>query len=102
MSEPYETMPEGEPHAAADYITRLLAGLLLAMIVLVAAACPAPAHAAENWCSQWADGFEVGYCWRKAECDYIPPQVCPAPVSESEDPYMTGLRDGLAAGRVEI
>ena len=43
MNEPYETTPDGEPHATADYFTRVIAGLLLAMIVLVAASCPAKA-----------------------------------------------------------
>lgn len=99
MTEPYESMPEGEKHAVADWLTRAVATVLLALIILVAASCPA--HAA-SWCADWADGFEVGYCWRKARCDYIPPQFCPSPVNGQTDGFMVGLKAGLAFARREL
>ena len=100
MSEPYEVMPEGEKHATVDWIARIICGVLLALIILVASACPA--HAAGTWCSDWADGFETGYCWRKDDCQYIPPQICPAPKDGQTDGYVVGLRQGLEAGKVTI
>lgn len=100
MNEPYEVMPEGEPHAVVDWFTKLIAALMLVLIIVIAASCEA--NAGENWCGQYADGYLTGYCWTRKRCDYVPPVVCPAPVSADEDAYMTGLRDGLAAGRVEL
>lgn len=98
--QPYEVMNEGEPHAEMDWLAKVIGLLMLALIILVASACPA--KAANNWCGQYADGYLTGYCWTRKRCDYVPPVVCPAPVSADEDAYMAGLRDGLAAGRVEL
>mgnify|MGYP003543484825 CR=1 FL=1 len=97
--EPYECLPEGPGHAAVDYITRLLAGLLLALIVLIASACPA--KASENLCSEYGKGWALGICWRTADC-YVPPVRCPVGLQDADQAYMAGLRDGLKAGRVEI
>ena len=97
---PYECLPEGPKHAAADYITRLLAGLLLALIVLIASACPA--KAAESWAAQWADGYATGYCWTRNPCDYIPPVQIPYPEDGQDDGYVAGLKAGLEDGKEEI
>ena len=97
--QPYETMNEGEPHAATNYIARLLAGLLIALIVLIASACPA--KASENLCRAYGQGWALGICWRSTEC-YIPPVRCPVGLEDADQAYMAGLRDGLKAGRVEI
>ena len=96
---PYEVYPESDPHAAADWITRLLAFLLLALIVLIASACPA--KASENLCSEYGKGWALGICWRTADC-YVPPVRCPVGLQDADQAYMAGLRDGLKAGRVEI
>ena len=100
MSEPYETMPEGQPHALADWITRLLAFLLLALIVLIASACPA--KAAESWAAQWVDGYETGFCWTRNPCEYIPPVQIPYPEDGQSDGYVAGLKRGLEDGRQEL
>ena len=98
--EPYECMNESDPHAAADYITRLLAGLLLALIILVASACPA--KAAESWAAQWVQGYEIGYCWARQPCDYIPPVQIPYPEDGQSDGYVAGLKSGLEDGSIDL
>jgi len=90
--EPYEVLPEGPKHAVADWLTGVIATAAL-ILGIAALAWPERASANEH-CSQWAQGFELGYCWRKAEC-YIPPQICPRP--DGNDPYMAGLKAGLEA-----
>ena len=99
-NEPYETTPDGEEHATVDWITRIVTCVLLALIITLMAACPA--QAAGSWCSDWADGFEVGYCYRKIVCDYVPPQICPSPQDGQTDGFTRGLRDGLAFARREL
>ena len=95
--EPYEVMPEGELHAKADYITRLLAGLLLTLIVMVASACPAKAEG--SWCSDWEDGYTAAYYLQCYSCQSIPPKVCPYPVeTDDRDGYMRGVVEGAEAG----
>lgn len=98
--EPYEVYPEADPHAATDYITRLLAGLLLALIVLIASACPA--QAAETWAAQWVSGYTTGFCWTRNPCDYIPPVQIPEPEDGQSDGYVAGLKRGLEDGRQEL
>ena len=97
---PYEVYPESDPHAAADWITRLLAFLLLALIVLIASACPA--KAAESWAAQWVSGYETGFCWTRNPCDYIPPVQIPYPEDGQSDGYVAGLKAGLEDGRQEL
>ena len=97
MNEPYESIPDGEPHAIADWITRILAGLLLAMIVLVASACPA--QAGENWCAEWQDGYEASFYLVCRQCQAIEPKQCPEPKQDETDGYMRGVKDGAAEGK---
>ncbi len=98
--EPYEVMPEGPKHAVADWLTSLIASAAL-IIGLIALAWPDDASA-NNWCSDWMDGYQVGFCWSRTECDYIPPAMCPYPLDGETDGYMRGLKDGLKDGRIEI
>jgi hypothetical protein len=96
--EPYECLPEGEPHAATNYITRLLAGLLIALIVLIASACPA--KASENdWCKSWQDGYEASFYLVCRTCQTIEPKECPEPEPTDSSGYMRGVKDGAADGK---
>lgn len=99
--EPYEAMPEGDPHATANFVAKIVTGLMLIIVISVLAACPAHAEG-HNWCGDWADGYVVGFCWSRTNCDYIPPVVCPAPKDGQTDGYIVGLKDGLADGSTEI
>jgi hypothetical protein len=92
-------MPEGEPHAATNYITRLLAGLLIVLIGIAALAWPNHAGAAESWAAQWVDGYETGFCWTRNPCEYIPPVQIPYPEDGQSDGYVAGLKRGLEDGR---
>lgn len=99
-NEPYEVLPEGEPHAATNYITRLLAGLLIALIVLIASACPA--KASENdWCASWRDGYEASFYLVCRSCQTIEPKECPEPEPTDSSGYMRGVKDGAADGKQE-
>ena len=95
---PYEVYPESDPHAAADWITRLLAGLLLAMIVLIAAACPAKAEG-RNWCADWQQGYEASFYLVCRQCQAIEPKECPEPEPTDSSGYMRGVKDGAADGK---
>ena len=75
---------------------RLVLLLCTGVIILSAIILSAPAHAGQNWCGDWKEGFAVGYCWTREECTYIPPQFCPYPTDDQQDGYIVGLRDGLA------
>ena len=99
--EPYECMNEADPHAATDYITRLLAGLLLALIVMIASACPAKAEG-RNWCADWRDGYRTGYCWSNLRCEFVPDVTCPDAKDGQLDGYMAGLNAGLSDGKVTL
>ena len=96
--EPYECLHEGPDHAAVDYITRLLAGLLLAMIVLIAAACPAKAEG-RNWCAEWKQGYEASFYMVCRQCQAIEPKECPEPEPTDSSGYMRGVKDGAADGK---
>ena len=96
--QPYEVYPESDPHAAADWITRLLAGLLLALIVLIAAACPAKAEG-RNWCAERKDGYEASFYLVCRQCQAIEPKECPEPEPTDSSGYMRGVKDGAADGK---
>lgn len=96
--EPYEVYPESDPHAAADYITRLLAFLLLALIVLIASACPAKAEG-RNWCADWKDGYEYSFYMKCLSCQSIEPKHCPYPEHPGQDGKLKGIKDGAADGK---
>jgi len=96
--QPYEVYPESDPHAAADWITRLLAGLLLALIVLIASACPAKAEG-RNWCADWQQGYEASFYLVCRQCQAIEPKECPKPEPTDSSGYMRGVKDGAADGK---
>ena len=56
------------------------------------------ATAADNWCSEWLDGWIVGRCYRNAcPADMeLEPITCPYPKG-NEDPFTRGLKEGLEA-----
>ncbi len=95
---PYECLPEGPKHAATDYITRLLAFLLLALIVLIASACPAKSEG-RNWCADWQQGYEASFYLVCRQCQTIEPKQCPEPKQDETDGYMRGVVDGAADGK---
>ena len=96
---PYEAYPESDPHAAADWITRLLAGLLLALIVLIASACPAKADESAGWCAAWQQGYEASFYLVCRQCQAIEPKECPEPEPTDSSGYMRGVKDGAADGK---
>ena len=82
-----------EETRASKIITLLVSLLLLALLIIVHLP---QAHAGQNWCGDWKEGFAIGYCWTRKECTYIPPQFCPYPEDDQQDGYIVGLRDGMA------
>ena len=103
--EPYESMPEGEPHATTDWLTRVVASLLLALIVLIAAACPAKASeypkVATNWCAEWQEAYEYSFYLKCRSCQDIEPKQCPTPEHPSQDGTLKGIKDGAADGKAK-
>lgn len=99
--EPYEVMPDGHPYAATDWLVSLLASTAL-IISLVALMWTEESQAAgQNWCGEYRDGYQIGYCWTRRDCSYIPPRMCPYPEDDQDDGFMVGLKEGLAEGRVD-
>lgn len=96
-NEPYEVMPEGEPHAVADWFTGLIAALMLALIIVIAASCDA--NAGENWCEEWKQGYEASFYLVCRQCQTIEPKQCPEPKQDETDGYMRGVVDGAADGK---
>lgn len=80
--------------------------VVLGVMFIVAIITPRDACAAEypivanNWCSEFADGYYTGFCW-KGHCneEAVPPVMCPYPKGD-EDPYTRGLKEGLEAGEL--
>ena len=95
--EPYECLPEGEPHAAIDWIAKAIVLLMLALIILVASACPA--KAAGNWCEEWKQGYEASFYLVCRQCQEIEPKECPEPEPTDSSGYMRGVVDGAADGK---
>ena len=95
--EPYESLPEGEPHAAIDWIAKAIVLLMLALIILVASACPA--KAAGNWCEEWKQGYEASFYLVCRQCQEIEPKECPEPEPTDSSGYMRGVVDGAADGK---
>ena len=98
--EPYEVMPEGEPHAVADWLT--LAITLLAIVFAIASlACSNSAEASEgrNWCADWQEGYEPSFYIKCTSCQSIDPKPCPEPEYHGQDGYLKGVKDGAADGK---
>ena len=90
-----------DPTKGIEYILTLIAtGLLLVILFMFIAAGKLHAEG-RNWCSDWSDGYVIGFCWARPDCSYIPPKVCPSPEKDETDGYIVGLRDGLTDGRVK-
>jgi hypothetical protein len=99
-NEPNESMPEGEPHAVADYLITLIASAAL-IIGLIALAWPDDASAAggDNWCASWRDGYEASFYLVCRSCQTIEPKPCPEPEPTDSSGYMRGVKDGAADGK---
>ena len=98
--EPYECLPEGEPHAVADWLTTVIATAAL-LIGIAALAWPERASAAEgeNWCASWRDGYEASFYLVCRSCQTIEPKECPKPEPTDSSGYMRGVKDGAADGK---
>jgi hypothetical protein len=74
------------------------------VIATLLASQPVQAAEGRNWCADFVDGYVVGVCWGVDQCDLdaLAPVMCPYPKAGETDGYIVGLRDGLAAGRVEL
>jgi hypothetical protein len=82
------------------------ASIILGVMFVVALMTPREVCAAEypivakNWCSEFADGYYTGFCWKgHCEEEAVPPVMCPYPKGD-EDPYTRGLKEGLKAGEL--
>lgn len=100
MNEPYEVIPEGEKHAKADWITKVIAAVLVALIILLAASCPAKAEE-KSWCALWSDGYEYSYYLKCHSCQDIPPGICPDTEYPGQDGMLKGIKDGAADGKAK-
>jgi len=75
--------------------------LLLAAAVIIGFifyTSQADATEGDNWCGDWIEGYQIGYCWSHVNCDYIPHRMCPYPIEGETGSYLLGLTAGLDAG----
>lgn len=103
--QPYEVMPEGEPHAVADWAARVISVLLLALIGgLIGTAAKADdtyPKTVSNWCADWQEGYEYSFYLKCRSCQEIEPQQCPEPEHPDQDGTLKGIKDGATDGKRE-
>lgn len=87
-----------EPSPPSPTALELVISAVFVILIGVLLSTKSEAAEGRNWCSDWADGYAIGFCWSKQPCLYIPPQVCPYPKPNQHDGYMAGLNKGLKDG----
>ena len=91
-----------EPNRRETAATLILSTSMMVLIAAMIFALSRTAEAAESWAAQWAEGYEIGYCWTRDPCEYIPPVQIPHPEDGQSDGYVAGLKRGLEDGRVDL
>jgi hypothetical protein len=86
-------------HATTDCVITLIGSATLIIALIVLGWTNRSEAAGQNWCGEYRDGYQIGYCWTRKECTYIPPRMCPYPEDGQDDGFMVGLKEGLAEGK---
>jgi len=104
QQEPYESMPEGKDDALSVFLTKLVSGAMVVLIIVLLYALSPKAEASEypkvatNWCAQWQEAYEYSFYLKCRSCQDIEPKQCPTPEHPSQDGTLKGIKDGAADG----